>query len=41
MSERVGGGLVGIVGYDDAAHQKTHAAEDVHEAQHVVVIGDA
>ena len=40
-AERVGVGLPGIMGHHDAAHQKAHAAEDVHEPQHVFVVRDA
>ena len=40
-AEQVGGRLAGVVRDDDAAYEKAHAAEDVHEAQGVFVIRDA
>ena len=41
LAEQVGVGLVRVAGDDDRAHRKSHGAEDVHEAQHVLVVGDA
>ena len=40
-AEQVGVGLVGVAGDDHASHFEAHGAEDVHEAQHVLVVGDA
>ena len=34
-------GLVGVLRDDDAAHVEAQALEDVHEAQDLVVVGDA
>ena len=39
-TEQVGVGLVGIAGDDDRTHLESHGAEDVHEAQHVLIVGD-
>ena len=41
LAERLGRGLVRVMGDDHAAGGEAHAAEDVHEAQHVLVVGDA
>ena len=40
-AERAGRGLVRVVGDHHAAGGEAHGAEDVHEAQHVLVVGDA
>ena len=40
LAERAGRGLVRVVGDHDAACGEAHGAEDVHEAQHVLVVGD-
>ena len=41
LAEQVGVGLVRVAGDDDRAHRKSHGTEDIHEAQHVLVVGDA
>ena len=41
LAEQVGVGLVGVAGDDHASHFEAHGAEDVHEAQHVLIVGDA
>lgn len=40
-AERAGRGLVRVVGDHHTAGGEAHGAEDVHEAQHVLVVGDA
>ena len=41
VAEGIGVGLVGVLGDDDAADVEAHGAQDVHQAQYFLLVGDA
>ena len=41
LAEGLGGGLAGVLGNYHAAHIELHPPEDVDQAEHVLLIGDA
>ena len=41
MAERIGSSLAAVLRDDHCAHVKAHAAQDIHQAQNILVVGNA
>ena len=40
MAKRIGGSLAAVLRDNHRAHVKTHAAQDIHQTQNVLIVGN-